>query len=76
MRRPLSSLMLAAAIAWAGCAAPRVYAPVTALLHDDPGDNSGRLALLSVTGSGFGVRSPASDVRLRGAGGRVVLEIG
>jgi len=74
--RPLSSLMLAAALAWTGCAAPRVYAPATALLHDDPADNPGRLALLSVTGSGFGLRGAGSGVLLRGAGGRVALEVG
>jgi len=57
----------------AGCAAPRVHAPATAVLHDDPADNPDRLALIALTGRGFGVRGVVSGVRLRSADGEIAL---
>jgi len=74
MGRALVWLLLVSACALAGCAAPHVYGPATALLHDDPVDDPERLALLSLTGRGFGVRGVASRVRLRAADGHVVLD--
>lgn len=76
MCRALASLILAAAVMGAGCAAPRVYGPATALIHDDPADNPEQRVLLAVTGNGFGVRGVASGVRLRDAEGRVLFDAG
>jgi len=75
MRRVLGAAFLAVLLACAGCAAPRVFAPATALLHEDPADNPDGRVLLSVTGRGFGVRSVASRVRLRSADGRELLAL-
>lgn len=68
-------LLGAALVAGAGCAIPRIYAPATALLHEDPADNPDGRVLLSLTGRGFGARKPANSVRLRRSDGRLVLDL-
>jgi streptogramin lyase len=81
LRRALGVLCVATLVA--GCAArrlstplPEVYAPATALLHDDPADNPDQRVLLSLTGRGFGAPGSISRVRVRDGEGRVLLDFG